>query len=143
MKYILITLLLATLSNKTEAQEVFIISSGGEDTYVITNSIRKINSNIIEVWLKIKLTDENIELNRSRRIEYRKSLNLPTLGYEKYSYLKVKRRYDCLNKKCTMIEGNTFTVDNKLLDHEEYKPDYWFSIIPETPSEKIFNYICK
>jgi hypothetical protein len=141
--YSIIIVFLLICSNKVLSQEILIASDGGEDIFVIKNTIKRVAPNIIEVWLKLKLSVTNTDFYRQKRIQYLREHNVNTDAYEKYLYLKVKRRYNCLTKKCSIIEGNTYAVGDKFIEHQEYDSEVWISIVPGTTSQVIFDYLCK
>lgn len=135
--YLVILLLFA---NHTWAADwIFYDSPSTGKEYYDKNSIKKVNKNIIRVWVKKILTeDQKIEVSPLLKSSKGKEPNNPDL----ISYVLMLKEIDCVNEK---IKGSPMIIydeDGNVLGSEPKYIDKWRDIAPESVAETLKNIVC-
>jgi hypothetical protein len=81
-------------------------SDNQESEYYDKNSIKTLPGGVVQVWLKISITEKE----RKDYIDYLKGLNRPVGGYDKWSYVRSLIEFDCNSRTITRL--STIDYDN-------------------------------
>lgn len=109
--------------------------------YYIPNTLQR-DYSYVKFWVKKKPNKNQLANFRKDRIGDLKQGNIPTIGYDKYSYTLLRYVCDCSDNKIAIEDMIDYDSNGKPLSN--YSSKIHFSkIVPESTGEDIIKFGCK
>jgi tetratricopeptide (TPR) repeat protein len=114
---------------------VFILDAHKSNYYYDKTTLKKLPQKHIQVWIRE-------EQDASSLLEFRKSNNLSTKGYEKFSHSLNLWEIDCGSQKIGLISYHHYDDKGQVLDSNSIDKLQMNTIVPDSLAESFYKTFC-
>lgn len=135
-----ISVIEAILRNALDWPQV--ASTNDSSIFYGVRTIRRLNVNVVRVWIKWKLKDDTEE-TRVAFLRNRKTQGLQTFGYQSFSHTLELHEYNCTTDEMRILSRIDYDDKGNILESTSYRNPEWSYIVPDSVGAALRRAVCQ